>query len=115
MIKQVIILGGGSAGFIARPWQAVGACAVAWQAAAGTFALAHDFAGGTIAHALQVNNAAAKNFFATDNFLRCIETLNRHWFWFNLLWITPLFVQWQVISQKNKSARVGKNGIGASQ
>jgi hypothetical protein len=68
MIKQVIILGGGSAGFIARPWQAVGACAVAWQAAAGTFALAHDFAVGTIAHALQVNNAAAKNFFATDNF-----------------------------------------------
>jgi len=110
-----LAFGGWTAGAIAVGWQAVGAIAVGWQAAAGTFALAHDFAGGTIAHALQVNNAAAKNFFATDNFLRCIETLNRHWFWFNLLWITPLFVQWQVISQKNKSARVGKNGIGASQ
>ncbi|MGA2030422.1 MAG: sigma-70 family RNA polymerase sigma factor [Verrucomicrobiota bacterium] len=110
-----LAFGGWTAGAIAVGWQSMGACAVAWHAAAGTFALAHDFAVGTIANALQVNNAVAKNFFAMDNFLRCIETLNRHWFWFNLLWITPLFVQWQVITRKNKSAHVGKNEIGASQ
>jgi hypothetical protein len=49
-----LAFGGWTAGAVAVGWQSMGACAVAWQAAAGTFALAHDFAGGTIAHALQV-------------------------------------------------------------
>ncbi|MGH7976458.1 MAG: RNA polymerase sigma factor [Limisphaerales bacterium] len=94
--------GGWATGAVAIGWQANGVVAVAWHAAAGAFALAHDFAVGTVAHALQANNEVAKNFFAADNFLRCVETVHRHWFCFNLLWIGPLLIQWWLIARSRR-------------
>jgi len=99
-----LAFGGFATGAIAIGWQSVGAIALAWHAATGTFALAHDFAVGTVACALQTNSEAARIFFAADNFSRLVQALNRHWFWFHLTWIMPLLIQWQIIARRNKSA-----------
>jgi RNA polymerase sigma factor (sigma-70 family) len=83
-------------------WQAVGCFAFAWKAAAGDFALAHDFALGRIAHAAQANNDIAIQFIELNLFFRCAQFINNHWLWLNLLWIIPMVVVWRVIARKNK-------------
>src|SRR5262249_17895073 len=55
-------LGVWSLGALAFGWQVFGACAIAWNAANGGVAVAHDFAVGGIAYALQVNNYAAQSY-----------------------------------------------------
>jgi RNA polymerase sigma factor (sigma-70 family) len=84
-------------------WQAVGCFAFAWKAAAGDFALAHDFALGRIACAAQANNDIAKQFIEPNLFFRCAQFINQHWLWINLFWIVPFFVQWLVIACKRRS------------
>ncbi|HEV2435884.1 MAG TPA: sigma-70 family RNA polymerase sigma factor [Verrucomicrobiae bacterium] len=77
-------------------WQAVGCFAVAWNAAAGTFALAHDFALGQFAWAAQADNEIARQFLMPNLFRRSAEFLNNHWLWLNLFWLIPFFIQWLV-------------------
>ncbi|HVU08405.1 MAG TPA: sigma-70 family RNA polymerase sigma factor [Verrucomicrobiae bacterium] len=88
-------------GGLAVGWQAFGGGAIAWNAAAGNFALAHDFAIGNVAHASQAGNAIAHQFIESKWFFRCIEFISRHWFWVNFLWITPLLIQWWLVSRKS--------------
>ncbi|HEX4343516.1 MAG TPA: sigma-70 family RNA polymerase sigma factor [Verrucomicrobiae bacterium] len=90
-------------GAIAVGWQAYGAVSVGWNVATGNIALAHDFATGAFAHAIQANTDIAREYIDSRPFLRWIQSTNRHSILMHLLWITPLFVQWQIISRKNKS------------
>ncbi|HVU28182.1 MAG TPA: sigma-70 family RNA polymerase sigma factor [Verrucomicrobiae bacterium] len=84
-------------------WQAIGGFALAWKAAAGNFALAHDYAAGGVAHALQANNEIAKQWVEANPYFRWIQIINRHWFWVNFLWMTPLLIQWWLISRKSSA------------
>ena len=86
---------------IAIGWQSLGCVAIAWNVASGNFALAHDFALGGFAHATQVNNDAVRQVMS-NLFFRCIRVVDRNWFWMNLLWIVPLFVQWQLIVRSRR-------------
>ena len=102
-----LALGGLSLGVLACGgivigWQAIGGCALGWKAAVGGLALAHDFALGAIAHAVNLNNDAAEKFIKPHWFFRFVDAVNRHWFWVNLVWITPLFIQWQIISRSRR-------------
>ncbi len=79
-------------------WQAFGGCiTMAWSAANGDFALAHGYALGRFACAVQMNNDIAKQFIGSNWMNRASEFINRHWAWVNLLWIVPFFIQWQVL------------------
>jgi RNA polymerase sigma factor (sigma-70 family) len=84
-------------------WQAFGGCiTIAWNAAAGDVALAHDFALGHFACAVQANNDIATQFIEPNLFFRCAQFINHHWLWINLFWIVPFFVQWLVIVCKRR-------------
>jgi RNA polymerase sigma factor (sigma-70 family) len=89
-------------------WQAVGCFAFAWKAAAGDFALAHDFALGRIAYAAQANNDIARQFIEPNLFFRCAQFINNHWLWLTLLWIIPFFVQWRVIARERRRVSSGE-------
>ena len=56
--------------------------------------LAHDFALGGEAHALQANTAAARDFIWHAPFFYYAQFLIRYFVWVNLLVMTPLFVKW---------------------
>ncbi len=110
IVAGIFPLGGLSLGVwafggVAIGWQAIGGFALAWHAAVGNFALARDFAVGGIVHALQANNDVARQFTDSNLYFRCIQTLNRHWFWMNFIWITPLFLQWQIIARSRRRER----------
>ena len=94
-----IALGVCAFGGLALGWQAFGCLAIAWNAAAGDFAVAHDFALGRLAHAAQANNDLARQFIESNSFSRCAQFIDHHWLWINLLWIVPLFIQWQVTAR----------------
>jgi len=94
-----LALGVWAFGGIPIGWQAIGGFAFAWNQAVGGFAVAHDFACGNIAHAMQANNDIARQMTEANGFFRFAQMLSRHWFWTNLLWITPLFIQWRLIAR----------------
>ena len=69
----VISVGGAAIGLlaigsIAAGWYAFGPLAVAWKAAAGGVAIAHDFAVGGLARAVEANTAAAADWFRAQWF-----------------------------------------------
>ena len=97
--------GAWSFGGVVAGWQAVGCLAIAWHAAAGNFALAHDFAVGGFAHAAQANNELARQFIESNLFFRWVQVIHSHWFVFNLIWIAPLIVQWQMIARARRRER----------
>jgi hypothetical protein len=85
-------------------WQAFGGCfTIAWSAAVGNFAWAHDFALGHLARAAQVNNEAARQFIEPNGIFRCSQLVARHWLWINLLWIVPFFILWLLTTRKRRS------------
>ena len=85
-------------------WQAFGGCfTIAWSAAVGSFAWAHDFALGHLARAAQVNNEAARQFIEPNGLFRCSQLVARHWLWINLLWIVPFFILWLLTTRKRRS------------
>jgi len=92
--------GGYALGGVAVGWEAMGGCAFGWHSAAGSFAFAHEFAAGYIAHAAQANNDAAYRFFADGTFPRIARFVTRHPFWLNLVWIAPLFIQWRLVARR---------------
>jgi len=95
-------------GVMAVGWQAAGCCALAWNAAMGGVALAHDFALGGIAHAAQANNDIAGQFIRPNLFFHCSQILFRYVAWLNLIWVVPLVVEWRVIARK-RSCQEQKN------
>jgi RNA polymerase sigma factor (sigma-70 family) len=97
-----LAVGVGAYGGIAVGWQSSGFCAIAWNAAIGNFAIAHAFALGDFARALQINNDLAHQFIDSAPFFRYVQWMNRHWFWTNFLWVTPLFVQWRLIARQRR-------------
>jgi RNA polymerase sigma factor (sigma-70 family) len=110
LVAGIFPLGGLSLGVcafggVAIGWQAIGGFAMAWNAAVGDFALAHDFAVGNVVHALQANSDAAKQLVDSSLYFRWIQSVNRHWFWMNFIWITPLFIQWQLIARSRRRER----------
>jgi len=87
-----------SFGALALGWQGLGACAIGWDAANGGLAIAHNFALGGIAHALQANNEAAWAFCEHSLFLRHPRKLLFHLAWLNLLWVVPSLVRWRFVA-----------------
>ena len=85
---------------MALGWQALGSCAIAWNAAIGGIALAHDFALGGIARAAQANNHIASEFAAASTFFHYAQILCNYIIWLNLIWVIPMLVQWRVIARK---------------
>jgi hypothetical protein len=97
-----LAIGGWAMGGFVAGWQAVGGCALAWNAAAGAFALAHDFALGAVAHAAQANNAAAQQLIEAGWLFHLAGVINRHLFWLNLLWFGPLLLQWRLVERSRR-------------
>ena len=89
-------------GGLAIGWQAFGGCAVAWNAAWGGYAIAHDFANGSIAHAAQVNTEIAAQFFRQSLFFRCAKIVSDHGFWLMLGWIIPLALQSRIVARSRR-------------
>jgi hypothetical protein len=63
-----IAAGAVALGSLAAGWVAMGLVAVAWKGAAGVIAIAHDYALGPTAQALDANTAAASEWFARQWF-----------------------------------------------
>jgi hypothetical protein len=98
-------LGAWSFGGLAVGWQAFGACALAWNAAAGGVAIAHDFALGQSAHALQANNAVAQSFIRASGFFQIAAHVFRyHLAWINLIWVVPMIGWWRMVRRANQRA-----------
>jgi hypothetical protein len=84
--------------------QAFGGCAIAWLAAHGGVALAHDFAIGAIAVARHANDAVAQDLFASSSFFQAVQVGARYAFWLNVMWLFP-FVLWLWNKKRSMQAR----------
>lgn len=103
----VLSLGGFSLGIwsfgaLAFGWHVFGACAIAWDAANGGIAMAHNFAVGGIAQALQANNEAARSYFERDLFFHNPRLILRYLAWLNLLWVIPMLARWRVVARSRR-------------
>jgi hypothetical protein len=108
----LITLGGLSAGILsfgalAFGWKAFGACAVAWNAANGGIAVAHHFAFGGIAYALQANNHAAGIYFQHEPFFGHPGRLLVYVAWLNLLWVVPMLARWRIAATARRQDNLG--------
>ena len=108
----VLTLGGFSFGVwsfgaLAFGWQVFGACAIAWNAANGGVAIAHGFAVGNVAHALQANNAAAISYFQQNLFFHSPRLLLYYLAWLNLLWVIPMFARWRMVATSHRQPNAG--------
>ena len=97
-----VALGVWAFGGLAIGWQSFGCFALAWNAASGDLSLARDFALGHIAQATQINNDVAREFIQSNWFFRATHIALRHSIWLNLLWVTPLVVQWRTIARARR-------------
>ena len=96
-----VALGGCAFGGLALGWQAFGGCAVGWSAAVGGIAIAHDFALGGAAYALQFNNELAERFIKSLPFFVGMNSVARYIVWANLLWLIPLVAWWRAVKRAN--------------
>src|SRR5438552_16615198 len=101
-------LGVWSFGALAFGWQVFGACAVAWNAANGGIAIAHDFAVGSIAHALQANNQAARSHLLPNLFFQHARLPLRYLAWLNLLWVIPMLARSRVVASSRRQRDLGR-------
>jgi RNA polymerase sigma factor (sigma-70 family) len=102
-------LGVWSFGALAFGWQVFGGCAIAWNAANGGIAIAHDFAVGSIAHALQANNDAAQFNLQSNLFFQHARLPLRYLAGLNLLWVIPMLARWRLAAssrRRRKSAHL---------
>lgn len=90
-------LGMWSFGVLALGWQVYGAFAIAWYAADGGLAIAHHFAVGGIASALQANSDAARAYFRQTPFFHRPRQFLLTLAGLNLLWVIPMFVRWRIV------------------
>jgi len=108
----VLSLGGFSLG----PWaiggfavglKAFGGCAIAWLAAQGGVAVAHDFALGAVALARHANDAAAEAFIRGTPFFQNGLAVMRYAPWLNFLWLLPPALWWWWRKNNRKQLRLG--------
>ncbi len=95
-----ISLGIWSYGGMAIGWQAAGANVIGWESAQGGLVIAHTYALGAIAHALQANTDIAKQFFQLNLFSRIAKTLNGLGILMMFLWVVPLYLQSRIITRR---------------
>ncbi len=86
-----IALGVWGYGALVVGWQVCCGCGLAWNAATGGLAIAHDFAVGGIAHAAQANTEIARQFIQHASFFRFSEWVSRYHLW--MIWIVPVILQ----------------------
>src|SRR3954454_8981259 len=98
-----LTLGYWSLGSVGVGWLSFSAGAIAWKAASGGVALAHDYATGGYAEALEANTAAAKQFIMAQPFFRAGFAILPYLTFLNLVWVLPLFKWWRT-TKKNKAA-----------
>jgi hypothetical protein len=101
----VLALGGFALGYwafgsIGVGWLSFSAGAIAWKAAIGGIALAHEFALGGYAEALQANNEVAKQFVYSQPFFRAGFAMLPYLPILNAVWVLPLFMWWRT-AKKN--------------
>lgn len=84
-------LGPNSVGYLAH-----GGNALAWHAAFGMRAVAHDFAVGLHAYAANANDPAAHAVVANLTFFKISRFLALHALWWQLVWLPALFCFWQL-------------------
>src|SRR5436305_8490822 len=101
-------LGVWSFGALAFGWQVFGGCAIAWNAANGGIAIAHDFAVGSIAHALQANNDAAQSYVQSNLFFQHARLPLRYLAWLNLLWVVPMLARWRAVVGSRRLRDLGR-------
>jgi RNA polymerase sigma factor (sigma-70 family) len=102
-----IVLGAWSFGVLALGWQVYGVCAIAWHAADGSLAIAHNFAVGGFASALQANSDAARDYFGHTPFFHRPRRFLLTLAWLNLLWVIPMLIRWRIVA----GARYTENKI----
>jgi hypothetical protein len=95
-----IALGICAFGGLAVGWQSLGCFAIAWHAAMGYLAVAHDFALGHIVRATEANTDFASQIMQPNWFFKIGQALGRYSLWMNFIWITPLFIQWRLITRR---------------
>jgi RNA polymerase sigma factor (sigma-70 family) len=94
-------------GALAIGWQTFGACAVAWNAANGGVAVAHMFALGGHAHAVQANTEIARQFFQQSLFFRCAQIVSKHGFLVAFGWTIPLILQARIVARARRRQEQG--------
>jgi RNA polymerase sigma factor (sigma-70 family) len=97
-------LGMWSFGVLALGWQVYGACAIAWHAADGGIAIAHNFAVGGIASALQANSDAARSYFWQTPFFHRPRQFLLTLACLNLLWVVPTLIRWRIVARVRYNA-----------
>ena len=104
-----IALGGWTYGGLAIGWQSMGCFAFAWNTAAGSIAIARDYAMGNFAWAAHVNAAVPGQLVLPGWYAKGGELLQRYSLWMNFLWIAPLFAQWRIVTKRKSQAAAGNN------
>lgn len=85
-----ISLGVCAYGGLALGWQVFCGCGAGWNAAAGGIAVAHDYAVGGVARALEANTSAARSFVENNLFFQAAQTLNNHGLLMMMAWVVPV-------------------------
>jgi len=90
-------------GAMAVGWQAYGGSVLAWHAASGGLAVAHDYAFGAVAWALQSNTEVAKQFVAQDRFFWFARSiLSTHPLLCTLAWVLPVTLQARIVARARR-------------
>lgn len=97
LVMGAFALGAWATGGITVGWQGAGGIAAAWNAALGGIAIAHDFAGGNLAHAVQANTDGARQFFQDNWFFQFAQKASSHPILTMLIWIIPMGIQSRII------------------
>jgi hypothetical protein len=96
-----VALGIWAYGALVIGWQICCGFGLAWNAATGGVAIAHDFALGGVAHAIQANTEIAKQFIQQALFFRVSQVISRYNLW--MIWIVPVVLQsWLVRRAKRR-------------
>ena len=102
-------LGGWAFGGLVFGWQAFGGCAIAWDSAWGGYAIAHGTAVGGVSHGAVTGGHAVIDALSKNHlFFRISAAIYPFLFWLNMIWVTPLIIQWAVLKSKMKQAKAQK-------
>ena len=95
-----VALGIWAYGALTIGWQICCGCGIAWNAATGGVAIAHDFAIGGIAHAVQANTDIARQFFQQAPFFRFAQWVSHHNLW--MIWVVPVILQSWIVRRARR-------------
>jgi len=86
-------------GGLALGWQVYGGCGAAWNAAMGGMVVAHDFAVGGIAHAVQANTGIAKQVIQGNPFFQAAQAMANHGLALMFVWVIPVALQSRIVAR----------------